>query len=449
MDLLSLIPQFGGLIWTLLAFVVALSIIVAIHEYGHYIVGRWCGIKADVFSIGFGPVIWSKMDRHGTQWQLAALPLGGYVKFRGDANAASVGDDGTLDDMTAEERAQTMTGASLWRRAATVAAGPVFNFILSILIFGAFVVVSGRAVDAPVIGALKPLPAEVQTLQPGDEVLSIGGRPVTDIGEMTSVAADFVPAATLDYEVRRNGEVLSVEAAMPMPARVEVVTPRSAAWDSGLRPDDVIVAVDGRPIHSFPELQSIVFASEGRPLAVDVWRPDGGAGEELSVTLAPRSMDIPLAEGGFETRWLMGINGALFFEPVTERANPFEALGYGVDQTIYILRSSISALSHIITGQISTCNLSGPIGIAETSGAAASQGIDNFIWFIAVLSAAVGMLNLFPIPVLDGGHLVFHAYEAVRGRPPSDDAVRVLMTVGLALMGALMLFAVFNDLTCP
>ena len=114
----DLIPQFGGLIWTILAFVLALSIIVAIHEYGHYIVGRWCGIKADVFSIGFGPILFSRMDRHGTRWQMAALPLGGYVKFRGDGNAASVGDDGTLEEMTPEERAQTMTGASLWRRAA-------------------------------------------------------------------------------------------------------------------------------------------------------------------------------------------------------------------------------------------------------------------------------------------------------------------------------------------
>jgi regulator of sigma E protease len=156
-----------------------------------------------------------------------------------------------------------------------------------------------------------------------------------------------------------------------------------------------------------------------------------------------------LPEGGFETRWLIGITGGLFFEPVTERAGALEALSYGAEQTWFIITSSLSALQHIILGQISTCNLSGPIGIAETSGAVASQGIDDFVWFIAVLSAAVGMLNLFPIPVLDGGHLVFHAYEAVTGKPPSDGAVRILMTVGLALMGSLMLFALFNDLTCP
>jgi regulator of sigma E protease len=445
----SLIPQFGGLVWTVLAFVVALSIIVAIHEYGHYIVGRWCGIKADVFSIGFGPVLTSRVDRHGTRWQIAALPLGGYVKFRGDADPASAMSDGSTAAMTDAERVQTMTGAALWRRAATVAAGPVFNFILSIAIFGAFVMVAGRAVDAPVVGPLQTLPPEVVTLQPGDEVLEIADQPVEDIGGLTAAAEDLPSVPAVPYLIERDGTVVEVEAALPMPARVANVQPRSAAWDIGLRQGDVIRSIDGAPIHSFADLRARVVASEGAPLALSVWRPDGGAGEELDFTLAPRRMDLPLPEGGFETRWLIGITGGLFFEPVTERAGALEALSYGAEQTWFIITSSLSALQHIILGQISTCNLSGPIGIAETSGAVASQGIDDFVWFIAVLSAAVGMLNLFPIPVLDGGHLVFHAYEAVTGKPPSDGAVRILMTVGLALMGSLMLFALFNDLTCP
>ncbi|MEM7641830.1 MAG: RIP metalloprotease RseP [Pseudomonadota bacterium] len=445
----SLIPQFGGLIWTLLAFVVALSIIVAIHEYGHYIVGRWCGIKADVFSIGFGPVLASRVDKHGTQWQIAALPLGGYVKFRGDANAASVGADGEVATMTDEERAQTMTGAAVWRRALTVLAGPVANFILSIAVFAGFVMVSGRAVEAPVIGQLQTLPPEVVMLQPGDEVVSIGGTPVTGLADLTSAAEDIPSAPAIPYEVRRDGRLVAVDAALPMPARVETVQPRSAAWDIGLRPGDVIRAIDDTPIHSFADLREKVAASDGAPLSLSVWRPDDGAGEMLDFTLAPRRMDLPRPEGGFETRWLIGITGALFFEPVTERAGPVEALSYGAEQTVFIIQSSLSALKHIILGQISTCNLSGPIGIAETSGATASQGLDDFIWFIAVLSAAVGMLNLFPIPVLDGGHLVFHAYEGVTGKPPSDKAIRVLMTIGIALMGALMVFALFNDLTCP
>ncbi|MCK0166541.1 RIP metalloprotease RseP [Jannaschia sp. S6380] len=440
----SLVPQFGGLIWTLLAFVLALSVIVAIHEYGHYIVGRWCGIKADVFSIGFGPVLWSRMDRHGTRWQMAALPLGGYVKFRGDANAASVGDDGTVAEMTEAERAQTMTGASLWRRAATVAAGPIFNFILSILIFAGFVIVSGRVVDNPVVGELKPLPEAVVTLQPGDEILSIGGQSIEAITDVASTAAELPAGESISYEVRRDGEMLRLDAAPPMPARVEQVQARSAAWDVGIRAGDVVTAIDGVAIHSFRDLQRKVEVAEGAPLGLTVWRE----GEVLEFTLTPRSQALPLPDGGFETRYLIGITGSLFFEPVTETAGLVEAVSYGFSQTGYILKSSLSALAHIVTGQISTCNLSGPIGIAETSGAVATQGLENFVWFIAGLSAAVGLLNLFPIPVLDGGHLVFHAYEAVRGKPPSDNAVRVLMTIGIALMGALMLFALWNDIFC-
>ncbi|TFL17005.1 RIP metalloprotease RseP [Jannaschia formosa] len=443
---MDLIPQFGGLLWTLAAFVVALSIIVAVHEYGHYIVGRWCGIKADVFSIGFGPVLASRVDRHGTRWQLAALPLGGYVKFRGDANAASVGDDGSVATMTEAQRAETMNGASLWRRAATVAAGPIFNFILSILVFGAFVLVSGTAVEAPVVGETKPMPAEVRLLEQGDLVVAVEGRPVETLQELSEISRELPAAETITYEVARGGGTVTVEAAPLMPARIETVNPRSAAWDIGLQENDVVRAIDGRPIHSFHELQAAVAAGEGAPLALDVWR----AGEMLEFTLTPRSTDLPQPDGSFETRYLIGITGGMFFDPQTESAGPIEAMRYGVEQTIYIVRSSLSALTHIATGAISTCNLSGPVGIAEVSGATASQGLDNFIWMIAVLSTAVGLLNLFPIPVLDGGHLVFHAYEAVRGRPPSDGAVRVLMSVGIALMLTLMVFATFNDLIfCP
>ena len=440
----SLIPQFGGYLWTMLAFVVALSVIVAIHEYGHYIVGRWCGIKADVFSIGFGPVVASRVDRHGTRWQLAALPLGGYVKFRGDANAASVGADGTIAAMSEAERRQTMTGATLWRRAATVAAGPAFNFILSIAVFAAFLLIGGRAAEAPVVGAPHDLPAEMVALEPGDEVLEIAGEPVSSLADLVEVGARLDPAPTVPYAVRRDDARVEVDAMLPMPARVGTVQPRSPAWEAGLREGDVITSVDGRPVWSFGALQADVAASEGAPLALSVWR----AGETLEFTLVARAQDLPLPGGGFERRWLLGVNGGLFFEPATERAGPIEALRYGVDQTAFILTSSLSALGHIVTGAISTCNLSGPIGIAQTSGAVASQGASSFVWFIAVLSAAVGLLNLFPIPVLDGGHLAFYAWEAVTRRPPSDRAVRILMTVGVALMGAMMAFALFNDLTC-
>ncbi|MGB3689763.1 MAG: RIP metalloprotease RseP [Jannaschia helgolandensis] len=440
----DLIPQFGGLIWTILAFVLALSIIVAIHEYGHYIVGRWCGIKADVFSIGFGPILFSRMDRHGTRWQMAALPLGGYVKFRGDGNAASVGDDGTLEEMTPEERAQTMTGASLWRRAATVAAGPVFNFILSILLFAGMVMFLGRPTEMPTVGQTVLLPSEMIQLEPGDQILSIAGNPIETFADLNNVVRDLPSVQLLPYEVLRDGSVIEVEATPPMPARADTVQPRSAAWDIGMRPGDVILTAEGNPLYSFSDLQAVVKAADGGTVTLTAWRD----GEILDFILQPRMRDVPLPDGGFERRALIGITSSLAFEPATVRSGPIEAISFGGQQVWSILGRSLSSLGYIITGKISTCNLSGPIGIAQTSAVAASHGAATFIGFIALLSAAVGMLNLFPIPVLDGGHLVFHAYEAVRGKPPSDNAVRILMMIGIALMGALMVFALFNDLTC-
>ncbi|SEL66488.1 RIP metalloprotease RseP [Jannaschia helgolandensis] len=440
----DIIPQFGGLIWTILAFVLALSIIVAIHEYGHYIVGRWCGIKADVFSIGFGPILFSRMDRHGTRWQMAALPLGGYVKFRGDGNAASVGDDGTLEEMTPEERAQTMTGASLWRRAATVAAGPVFNFILSILLFAGMVMFLGRPTEMPTVGQTVLLPSEMIQLEPGDQILSIAGNPIETFADLNNVVRDLPSVQLLPYEVLRDGSVIEVEATPPMPARADTVQPRSAAWDIGMRPGDVILTAEGNPLYSFSDLQAVVKAADGGTVTLTAWRD----GEILDFILQPRMRDVPLPDGGFERRALIGITSSLAFEPATVRSGPIEAISFGGQQVWSILGRSLSSLGYIITGKISTCNLSGPIGIAQTSAVAASHGAATFIGFIALLSAAVGMLNLFPIPVLDGGHLVFHAYEAVRGKPPSDNAVRILMMIGIALMGALMVFALFNDLTC-
>jgi len=441
----DLIPQFGGVAFTILAFVAALSIIVAIHEYGHYIVGRWSGIHAEVFSLGFGPVLFSRVDRHGTRWQVAALPFGGFVKFLGDADAASGRDGAAIDAMDADERRRSMHGAPLWARAATVAAGPAFNFMLSILIFGLILLFTGRAVEEPRVGASVPLPAQFVPLREGDLITAINGTPVDTLGAVFEAADMAPPAPTVPYVVERDGRTVEVAAAFPLVPLVRSVTPRSAALDAGLREGDVIVAIDGMPVHAFGEVRRAVDAARGSPLALTGWRD----GIEMPVTLTPKSTDLPLPDGGFETRYLIGVTGGLSFEPLREAVGPGAALRYGVAQTGFVVTSSLSGLWHMVTGAISSCNLQGPIGIAETSGAAASQGIDSFIWFIAVLSTAVGLLNLFPIPVLDGGHLMFHAYEAVAGRPPSDKALNVFMTVGLTLLLSLMLFALTNDIFCP
>lgn len=446
MDLIGLIPSFGNVLWTIAAFVVALSVIVAIHEYGHYIVGRWCGIHAEVFSLGFGPRIAAWRDRRGTLWQIALLPLGGYVKFLGDEDPASAGADlDAIDRMSPEDRRRTMRAAPLWARAATVAAGPVFNFVLSIFVFAAVVMWQGQASDPLTIDTVKSMPASVQDLRSGDEILEIHGRETPDLAGFGAFVDALPKAPSLEYTVLRDGREQVVDGPFPYPPLVSSVSPQSAALEAGIETGDYILAVDGTAISSFDDLRSAVMVSEGDELTLTIWRDGAG---EFDVALSPKPMDVPAEDGGFEQRYLIGITGGLFFDPVTEMPGPFSALSIGVSQTWFIIEQSLSGLYHMITGAISSCNLSGPIGIAETSGAAASQGLDSFVWFIAVLSAAVGLLNLFPVPVLDGGHLVFFAYEAIAGKPPSDRALRVLMAGGLTLILSMMVFALTNDLFC-
>ncbi len=450
MDILSLIPQFGNLLYTIVAFVVALSAIVAVHEYGHYIVGRWSGIHAEVFSIGFGPVLWSRMDKRGTRWQIALLPFGGYVKFLGDANAASGKDEEAMDEIaeqSPEEMRRTMHGAPLWARAATVAAGPVFNFVMSILVFGLVFWSQGVSREPLTVGALQPLPGTVQGLLEGDEIVAIAGVPTPDFDDQNTWS-DFIDTLpvqpVLDYTVIRDDQTIDVAGPWLFPPLVQQVAPRSAAMDIQLRSGDVITAVDGEPIFAFDQLKEHVESSDGRALLLNVWRD----GADLEFALAPRRTDEPQPDGGFVTHWRIGIVGGMMLEPEKVPAGVWDSLKGGVIQTGRIIEGSLSGMWHMITGAISTCNISGPIGIAETSGAMASQGAQNFVFFIAVLSTAVGLLNLFPIPALDGGHLVFYAYEAVSGRPPSDKALRVLMGIGITLILSLMIFSVSNDLFC-
>lgn len=452
MDIVSLIPAFGGFLTTILAFVVALSVIVAVHEYGHYIVGRWGGIKAEVFSLGFGPVLISRVDKHGTRWQLAALPFGGYVKFKGDTNAASVGEDNVaVDAMSAEARRQTVQGAPLLARTAMVAAGPVFNFILSIIVFAGIGFSAGVVKEPLTVGKMAQLPQE-NSLRTGDEIVSIGGQtvPAFDDPAFAGFTDSLPKEPELNYVVRRDGQEVELRAPYPLATVVSGLSAQSAAYNAGIEVDDVITTVEGEPVFAFSQLVEAVLAANGKPLALGVWRN----GEILEMSLAPRRMDEPQPEGGFKTIWRIGIHGGFLFDPATEIPDPWPAFVWesvvnGTARTGDLINSSISGLYHMITGGISTCNMTGPIGIAQVSGAMASQGTQSFVFFIAVLSTAVGLLNLFPIPVLDGGHLVFFGYEALTGRPPSDRAMRLLMGLGLTIILSTMVFALTNDLFCP
>ncbi|SDW71960.1 RIP metalloprotease RseP [Roseicitreum antarcticum] len=445
MDIVGLIPSFGNVFFTIAMFVIAILVIVTVHEFGHYIVGRWSGIHAEVFSIGFGPVLAARVDRHGTKWQLAALPFGGYVKFLGDADAASGKDVAALSALDAKRRRASMHGAPLWARALTVAAGPVFNFIFAVLVFATFMMWRGVAVDTPVVGQITPLPNVVNELQMGDLITAVDGRETSDLEAFYNTIEDVPPAPVVTYDVMRDGQALQVQGPYPQPPLAGSISLQSAARDAGMQPGDVIVSVDGTPLSAFSELRDMVAASGGSTLDLEVWRD----GTVLDLALTPRSTDLPMAGGGFETRWLIGLTSGSIFEHPTRMPGVVEASQAAVSQTWEIMRTSLEGLYYMVTGMISTCNISGPIGIAETSAAMASDGVADFIWFLAVLSVAVGLMNLFPIPVLDGGHLVFHAWEAVTGKPPSDGAMRIFMTVGLTILISVMLFAITNDLFCP
>ena len=444
MDLVGLLPSFGNFFYTIAAFVVVLSIIVAVHEYGHYIIGRWSGIHADVFSIGFGPVLAKRTDRRGTVWQIAAIPMGGYVKFAGDSGATSGKDVEGMAQMDARARRRTMHGAPLWARAATVFAGPMFNFIFAFAVFTSLILYEGIAVDEPLVGEITPLPAQPFELAAGDRIMAVEGIETETLADFLRSAEDLPARSVLRYTVERGGQVVDVTGPHPQPPLAGSVALQSAARAAQMQPGDVITSINETEIATFAELRDMVAESGGAALDLRVWR----AGEYLDLTLVPKSTDLPLAGGGFETRYLIGLTSGAVFEYGTRMPGVLEASQYSATQIWQVIRTSLEGLYYMIVGQISTCNLSSPIGIAEASVAKASDGFIEFVWFIAVLSVAIGLLNLFPIPPLDGGHLVFHAYEAVMRRPAGDRAMQILITVGLTLVLSLFAFAIFSDLTC-
>jgi regulator of sigma E protease len=433
----NLFPQFSSTGLTLLSFVVALVVIVFVHEMGHYLAGRLSGIKADVFSIGFGPVLWRRTDRRGTVWQIALVPLGGYVRFKGDSNAASMGADSTV-----RAARDSMTGAPLWARAITVASGPVFNFVFAFLVFGWAVMSTGVANDPLTLASVPNLPSTYeQELEPGDQILAIGGIATPKIADIVAATDALPQSPSVDYLVLRGDQEITLRGPYPEPTLALNVTPDSPAREAGLVSGDVISSIDGAPVFAFQQMMAIVAASEGLEMTFEVWRD----GEVLTLTIAPRRVDLPQRDGDFETRWLIGLSGGLFFEPQTSRPDLYTTVRYAWAQLWYIVKVSVSGMWHMLTGEISTCNLSSPVGIAQASGEMAAEGLGTYIQFLGLLSTAIGLLNLFPIPILDGGHLVFHAYEAISGRKPSERALRVLTMIGLTIILAMMFLALAND----
>lgn len=442
MEFVASIPFFGGFLSTVLPFVAVLGIVVFVHEYGHYIVARWCGIRSDVFSIGFGPVVWSRVDRHGTVWQLAALPLGGYVKFRGDSDGASRADPKALERMSREERAESFHGATVGRRMLTVLAGPFFNFALTIAIFAGLALWQGVPTEKPTIGEIEALPGAEQPLRAGDVLVSVDGRPVAALEDLYAAAVALPAPGPLEVRVDRAGQSLDLTVPYPLPPKVQGVEPLSPASDAGLRAGDVVQTADGKPLSSFDDLRAVVLASDGRTIPLEVWRD----GSTLTLSITPRERDADNGEGGFERRVMIGVAGAPLYHPATVTPGPFRAVAFGVERTWAVITQSINGIRSIVTGAIGAENLQGPLGIAQISGETAAQGLLSFVALIAVISTAIGLLNLFPIPVLDGGHFIAFLVEAVRGRPPSPAVMQVAMSIGLGLILVLMVFATYNDI---
>ena len=364
-------------IWSAAAYIVpfifVLSLVVFFHEFGHFIVGRWCGVKVDAFSLGFGPEICHFNDRRGTRWRIGALPLGGYVKFHGDANGASMTDVAAAAAMSKEDRAVSFFAQKVWKRAAIVAAGPVANFLLAIVIFTGIFYVSGR-------GMLAPL--------------------------------------------------------------VDNVTAGSAAEAAGFEPGDLILSIDGKKIESFEDMQRVVQTASDDALTFAIDRQ----GRTIELVATPRRREITTPFG--TTR--VGVLG------VETRARPenWRVQRYGLAEsftrataeTWYVVARTGSYLGGLVTGRESADQLSGPIRIAEVSGEMAKIGIAALLNLAAILSISVGLLNLLPIPLLDGGHLFYYAVEAVRGRAMGEKAQEFGFKIGLTLVAGLMIFATYNDI---
>ncbi|PLW77499.1 RIP metalloprotease RseP [Cohaesibacter celericrescens] len=352
-----------------------LTIVVFFHELGHFMVGRWCGVTIKAFSIGFGPELFGFYDKHGTRWKFSAIPLGGYVKFEGDENAASVPDEEAMKKMSADEREGSLHAKPLWARAAIVAAGPVANFLLSIVIFGM--------------------------------LLFAYGKPMT-------------------------------------PARVDSVVAGSAAEEAGFEPGDIMVSIDGGVIEAFSDVQRLVALSSEDVLQVVVDR----GGSLITLQTTPRRTEVTDQFGNKQKIGVLGIRHESNPDDVVRKQfGPVDALWGGVEETYFIATRTLGYIGRIFVGKEDADQLGGPIRVAQVSGQVATLGIVALVNLAGMLSVSIGLINLFPVPMLDGGHLVFYAAEAIRGKPLSEKSQELGFKIGLAMVLSLMVFATFNDIT--
>ncbi len=365
----------SSVLGVLLPFLFVLTIVVFFHELGHFLVARWCGIKILVFSVGFGPELLGFTDRHGTRWKIAAIPLGGYVKFFGDENAASVPNPNALAAMTPEERSVSFFHQPVAARSAVVAAGPIANFILAIVIFTTIFMTYGKQETA---------------------------------------------------------------------ARVDDVVPNSAAAAAGFKPGDLVVNIAGKPIESFNDMKEIVSLSAGEPLDITVERN----GTLVKLRATPALTEEKDIFGNVHKIGVLGLRQSIAPTDIkTRKFGLLEAMQQAVKQCWTVVDQTFTYLGKLAVGRASPDQLGGPLRIAQMSGQMATLGFATLMNWAGFISVSIGLLNLFPIPLLDGGHLMFYGIEAARGRPLSERAQEVGFRIGLAIVVMLMIFATWNDIS--
>jgi len=442
-------------------FLIVLTVLVFVHEMGHYLVARWNDVRVEVFSIGFGPELFGWFDKHGTRWKISAIPFGGYVKFFGDESAASTPDGERVSSMSSEEQRVSFHHKSLGQRAAIVAAGPMANFAYAIVVLAALFMTFGQRLTPPEVGRVLPdSVGEAAGFRAGDIVLAVDGDEITRFEEL-SQAVLLNPGKPMAFLVRRDGRELEI-AATPAeveredieginrrlgdlgvypanPAIIGAVFPDTPASAAGFQAHDRILTVGGQPLENFEHLQDIVAASNGRQLTVVVLRD----GVEVELFVSPRR-DVRVDDAGNTAeRWLIGIQRA-GRAPV--RLGPVEAVREATWSSYDMLVKTFEYLGQMIVGERGTEDLGGPLRIAHVSGQAAQIGIEQVIFLSVLLSLNLGMINLFPVPILDGGHLLLYAIEAVRGRPLTERVQDFAFRIGLALVLTLTVFATWNDL---
>jgi len=435
-DFIGSIPVIGGLLVSVLPFLIIITIVVFVHEYGHYIIGRLCGIHAEVFSVGMGPKIYSWQDKRGTVWQIAAIPLGGYVKFLGDTNISSIS-----SGLSHEKN--TFNNASLKSKTLTVLAGPLANFLLSFFIFTSLLLWHGKPSNEPVIGNMHAAFSNGYNIEKNDIIISINDRKISNFSDIYSFIYENNSEQYTKYVLDRNGNKIKTIGPFPSVAIVGSVMPVSPASSAGLKSGDLITSFNNVSVTSFKQLQNLIIDSKVKKQNLDVLRD----GKIISLSITPMLREFQNANGVLEKKVSIGISSSLAISPFIETIPLIEAIKLGIQKTYLVIIQSIKQIYRIIIGEIGFDNLQGPVGIAHVSSDIAKSDISYFIPLIAIISTSIGFLNLLPIPILDGGHLLMFVYEGIMKRKPNPKYLYYAAILAISSLLTLMFFVSINDIS--